>query len=341
MKSITKQVEQLVGIKSVLPAHLVDEGMPVVLRGFANDWQSVIKAGSDNQNLIEYLRHLGHSKIHRELSAFRGSGACQGRYYYNDSMTGFNFQLVTMSLGRWLDKMNESDCLDCHLYAGSTSVEGYFPGFSAENSVDLGAVAPLVSFWMGNQSRIAAHFDAPENLICVVTGRRRFTLFPPDQLGNLYVGPIEFNPAGQPISMVDFSNPDFDRFPRFREAMETAQVTVLEPGDALYLPSLWWHHVETLDPLNLMINYWWHPAPSLIGNPLHALMHAILNFQELPARHRQAWRHLFDHFVFNSHETDFSHIPIKHLGAMGEIDAATRQEVQQKMIKILQNNMTT
>ena len=153
------------------------------------------------------------------------------------------------------------------------------PGFNDQNPVDLGVPSALISLWMGNQSRIAAHFDAPENLVCVVSGHRRFTLFPPEQITNLYVGPLEFNPAGQPISLVDFANPDFERFPRFRDALAAAQVAELEPGDALYLPSLWWHHVESLDSLNLMVNYWWKPVRDLSGNPLHALMHAMMSFE--------------------------------------------------------------
>ena len=90
----------------------------------------------------------------------------------------------------------------------------------------------LASLWIGNRTRTAAHFDLPQNIACVISGRRRFTVFPIGQLPNLYVGPLDFTPAGQAISLVDFHAPDFERYPRFREALRHAQVAELEPGDA-------------------------------------------------------------------------------------------------------------
>ena len=85
-------------------------------------------------------------------------------------------------------------------------------GFRAENDINLHAQTPLASLWIGNQSRVAAHYDFPTNIACSVAGHRRFTLFPPEQLENLYVGPVDFTPAGQPISTVDFAQPDYADF---------------------------------------------------------------------------------------------------------------------------------
>src|SRR5206468_367295 len=82
---------------------------------------------------------------------------------------------------------------------------------------------------------------------------RRFTLFPPEQLQNLYVGPLDFNPAGQAISLVDHAAPDLERFPRYAEALQHAQVAELEAGDAIFIPSMWWHAVEALAPFNALV----------------------------------------------------------------------------------------
>ncbi|MDT1899301.1 cupin-like domain-containing protein, partial [Acinetobacter baumannii] len=81
------------------------------------------------------------------------------------------------------------------IYVGSTTIDGALPGFRAENDVDLGPRDPLASIWIGNRTRIAAHYDLPDNLACVAAGRRRFTLFPPGQQHNLYIGPIDLPPA--------------------------------------------------------------------------------------------------------------------------------------------------
>src|SRR3546814_18893261 len=108
----------------------------------------------------------------------------------------------------------------------------------------LGDRDPLASVWIGNRSRIPAHQDLPDNLACVAVGRRRVTLFPPDQLANLYIGPLDFTPAGQAISLVDFAAPDLARFPRFAEALRHAQVAELGPGDAVFIPRMWWRTEE-------------------------------------------------------------------------------------------------
>src|SRR3546814_19620038 len=84
-----------------------------------------------------------------------------------------------------------------------------------------------------NRIRVAPHYDLMENVACCVAGRRRFTLFPPDQLANLYPGPFELTPAGTPVSMVDPFAPDLDRYPRFAEAGTHARGATLEPGEAL------------------------------------------------------------------------------------------------------------
>jgi len=94
----------------------------------------------------------------------------------------------------------------------------------------------IESIWLGNRTCIAPHFDNTENLACVVGGRRRFTMFPPEQIRNLYVGPLDLTPAGQPISLVDVRNPDLSRFPRFAEALAAAEVAELAPGDCRLHP---------------------------------------------------------------------------------------------------------
>ena len=150
----------------------------------------------------------------------------------------------------------------------------------------------LASIWLGNRTRIAAHYDMPDNLACVAVGRRRFTLFPPTELPNLYVGPLEFTPAGQQISLVDFASARLERFPRFATALRSAQVAELDAGDALYIPGMWWHHVEALDAVQragqLLVA---DQSPAWMGAPVNALMHAMLSRARSCRRtQRAAWR---------------------------------------------------
>lgn len=161
----------------------------------------------------------------------------------------------------------------------------------------------------------------------MVAGRRRFTLFPPEQLANLYPGPIDFTPAGTPVSMVQFVAPDLARFPRYTEALRHARSAELEPGDAIYIPYAWWHAVESLTPLNALVNYWWNDAPRL-GSPYAVLLHAAMSLRDLPADQRHVWKAMFEHFIFQDPAHSMAHLAPEHRGLLGPPSARRMQEVR-------------
>ena len=332
MASVQK-VNELAGVTpGSLATELFASQQPVLMKGLVDSWPSVHAARASDADFLDYLRRFA---AERDVLAFRGKPGHTGRYFYDEEFTGLNFDRVTASLATVLGQF-EADVEETPpTYIGSTLVDAYFPGFREENDLDLGDREPLVSIWIGNPSRIAAHFDSPENIACVVSGRRRFTLFPPEQLANLYVGPLDFTPAGQAISLVDFANPDFDRYPRFREALEAATVVEMEPGDALYLPSMWWHHVEGLSPVNALVNYWWSAGEGVTGNPVDAMIHSLLSIRGLPEAQRESWRRLFNHYVFGDESSDFSHIPEHARGVLGELDETMLRQLRAVLKKKL------
>ncbi len=166
----------------------------------------------------------------------------------------------------------------------------------------------------------SAHYDQSNNLACCMVGRRRFSLFPPDQIRNLYPGPLEPTPGGQVVSMVDFAAPDFGRYPRFHEALAAGQVAELEPGDVLFYPALWWHHVEALDSFNAMINYWWTTTPEFMDSPQITLLHALMSLRDRSEQDKAAWRELFDYYVFGAAERAGQHLPEHVRGNLGPMD---------------------
>jgi hypothetical protein len=249
----------------------------------------------------------------------------------------FNFHHERPKLNAVLDAMlrHLDDAEPPTIYVGSTTVDTCLPGLRAENDVGLGEREPLVSVWLGNRTRIAAHQDVPDNLACVVAGHRRVTLFPPEQLANLYIGPLDFTPAGQAISLVDFAEPDFARFPKFADALQYAQVAELGPGDAVFIPSLWWHHIEALDNFNVLINYWWRQSPDYMDSPMNALMLAIMSVRDLPPEQRAAWQDVFRHYVFEADDATAGHIPESARRVLSPLDAIAARELRARLLKRL------
>lgn len=318
----------------VLGEDLLGSAEPVVLRGLASSWPMVRAARASQQDAGAYLRRFYRGE---QVLAFLGAPEIGGRYFYNEDLSGFNYATVKASLDQVLEELerHKDEPAPPSVYVGSTMIDHYLPGFRAENDLDLGERAPLASIWIGNRSRIAAHYDVPDNIAVVAAGRRRFTLFPPGQVANLYVGPLDFTPAGQAISLVDFARPDLERFPRFAEAMGSALAAELGPGDALFIPSMWWHHIEALDPFNVLVNYWWRQSPPHMDSPIGTLMLALLTLRELPPAQRSAWQELFRHYVFESDGSEAAHIPPAARRVLAPLDAEAARALRVQLLNRL------
>lgn len=320
-----------------LPDELLRSPTPLVLRGLVRDWPAVQAARRSDADIAAYLHQHWHDAT---VGMLIGPPQIGGRFFYNDDLSGFNFQRDKGPLGAVLDTLLQlapapADAVPA-LYVGSTTVDTCVPGFRAANDLNLGGRDALVSLWLGNRSRIAAHFDLPDNIACVVAGRRRFTLFPPEQLANLYVGPLDFTPAGQAVSLVDFHAPDLARFPRFEQALTHGLEAELEPGDAVFIPSLWWHHVEALSSFNLLVNYWWRQSPEYMDSPMTALMLALLTMRELPEPQRQAWAGVFDHYIFKADAASVAHIPPAARHALAPLTETGARHLRAQLLNRLQ-----
>jgi hypothetical protein len=312
-------------------------GRPAILRGLVRDWP-VVQAGRESpQALSAYLKTF-YSGLPAPL--FEGHAGINGRFFYNDSLDGFNFESRRALLSDVLDRLQHD--LGNHsaaaLYAGSVSIPIYLPGFSNANNIrKLFSVESSVieSIWLGNRTCIAPHFDNTENIACVVGGRRRFTMFPPEQISNLYVGPLDLTPAGQPISLVDVRNPDFTRFPRFADALAAAEVAELSPGDAVYIPALWWHNVEGLEDFNVLVNYWWRDVPDYFESPSTSLLHCLMTVKSLPPQQRRDWKAVFDYLIFQSEGPALEHLPPRVQGLFGELTEAKVDRIRSILLKSL------
>jgi hypothetical protein len=296
--------------EEVLPA-----SEPVVLKDLVKDWP-VVRAGLQSPRALgDYLRGMDQRK---QVSVLEGPPAIRGHFFYREDMRGLNFErrpaTISATIDRLLAQMDDPN--PPALYVESAPTAEHMPAFSAANPQPLLPAQAPARLWLGNTLTVQTHFDLSSNIACVVGGRRRFTLFPPEQIENLYVGPIEFTVSGPPISMVSLQSPDLHRYPRFAEALRHARSAELGPGDALYIPYAWWHHVESLTPFNALVNYWWNDARQA-GSPFDAMLHAILALRDLPPAQREVWRHVFDHYVFTAADEALGHLPREQRGMLG------------------------
>ena len=316
-----------------LDARLKGARQPFVIRGLATDWP-LVRAGLESSAAARgYLVQHGRN---RNFPVNIGTPGAGDRLFYDDA-NGMNFRMAQGPLASILDGIgaNEGNLDAPVIYLSSIDIYDYFEWLGEQNQLPLGDRSPISSIWIGTGTRIAAHNDVPDNLAVCAVGRRRFTLFPPEQFANLYLGPLENTPAGRPVSMVDFRDPDFAVYPRFHEALEQAQVAELEPGDAVFVPSLWWHHVEGLAPFNVLVNYWWRDVPHFLGKPEDALFHAILALRDLPAADKARWQAQFEHYVFANGAAVTEHLPAEARGILAPLTADTAGQIRARLLRSL------
>ena len=292
-----------------------DADTPMVFKGLCAHWP-LVKAGNESDDAA--MRYLAQFYQGMPVTAYYLAPEHQGRVFYNDTLDGFNYQAGKLDLRQLLTRLQAEALSDnpAGMYMGSTAIEQCLPGFGQDNSFDMAPFSALTNIWLGNRTRIAAHFDFPHNLACNLVGRRTFTLFPPEQVGNLYTGPMELSPGGQDISLVDIDNPDLVRFPKFSQALSAALVAELAPGDVLFIPSMWWHHVRGQENFNVLLTHWWRDTPGYLGRPNNALQHAMLSLRSLPKAQRLAWKAMFDHYVFAEELDTQNHIPPEAQGML-------------------------
>jgi hypothetical protein len=307
---------------------------PAVLRGLVRDWPAVAAFAASPRAFFDYVGRFDRGA---PVVSFIGDPAIKGRFWYREDMRGYNFERVRETYGAFVERLFAcaEDPDPPSVYMGAAPVTECFPEFAAENVNALVQPSVVPRLWVGNAVKVSTHYDLSDNIACVIGGHRRVTLFPPDQLPNLYVGPLEFTLAGQPVSMVDLHAPDFDRYPRFREALAAAQVAELDPGDAIYIPTLWWHNIVSLDRMNAMVNYWWKDEMADAGSPFECLVHALISIRNLPEPERQAWRLIFDHYIFETGGDPVAHLKPEHQGVLGKLTPDLAKYIRSWLVRSL------
>jgi hypothetical protein len=300
-------------------AEVAGRNRPAILRGLVDHWPLVVEGRRSPEAAVACLERFNDAAL---VSTVTAAPAERGRLFYREDRPGLNFNLSLEKLSSVLKGLlKQLDAQEPPAIAmQAVSARDHLPGFEEEHRIDLVTPGTPARLWIGNAVTVAPHFDASDNIACVAAGRRRFVLFPPEQVANLYPGPFDVTPGGVPVGMVPLDEPDLERFPRYCQALGAAQVAELEPGDALYIPYMWWHGVKSLGGFNILVNYWWNEDPVAAAQPYGALLRASYElFRDMSPQHREVWRAMYDYYVFGRHDDPMEHLPPQHRDAGLEI----------------------
>ncbi len=299
---VAEKVDRATFENDIKPLH-----RPVLLKGLAAHWPVVQAANESPEALGAYLKRFETGK---GVTVSVCPPEHDGHFFYTRDLDGFNFYNVERTVSQLVDRLLDPARLSSReaLYLQAMFIDTLLPGMVAEIGMPL-SPEPRARLWIGNSLYTQTHFDMSSNIACHIAGEKVFTLFPPDQIANMYPGPLLKMPGGVPVSLASLENPDFDAHPRFAQALEVAEEARLEPGDAIYIPAMWWHHVHTVGRLNLLVNYWWNEARADLYPPFAGLFMAALTLKPLPEFERTAWRKLLDYYIFELDGDPNAHMP--------------------------------
>ncbi|XP_048751149.2 bifunctional peptidase and (3S)-lysyl hydroxylase Jmjd7-like [Ostrea edulis] len=246
----------------------VSPNKPVLIRNGLQHWSAITKWTPD------YLREkLGERVV---TVAVTPNG-------YADAITDGKFVMPEerqMAMSEFLDIMDHPD-----QYNGVFYIQKQNSNFIDEFEDIIGDVEPdipwgteafglkpdAVNFWMGDTRAVTSmHKDHYENLYCVVRGWKKFILIPPtdsafvpydtyqaakftEKDGTFHVE-AEKETGQIPWIAVNPLAPNSQKYPEFGKA-RMLEVFVKE-GEILYLPSLWYHHVQQSHGC-IAVNYWY------------------------------------------------------------------------------------
>jgi hypothetical protein len=318
-----------------LPEEIQSSGRPAVLRGAVANCSFVRAALQSDEAAARYLLRFYTG---RPVGTMVAQPSEQGRFFYRPDSKQMNFDRSSESLADVLEALLRLRTKEEPFGIAMQAIlaKEILPGLEEDNPNPFVPGGVPGRLWIGNQVSVAPHFDVADNLACVMVGRRRFVLFPPEQSANLYLGPLDVTPASVPISMVSLDEPDLERFPRYRDALDAALVAELEPGDAIYIPYLWWHGVQSLSRFNILMNFWWNRDAAAASYPYVPVLQLVyMLYRHMPPEHRKAWRSLYDHYVFEDQGDPMEALAPQHRDFERDIDGNGVAKLRQTIRELL------
>lgn len=213
--------------KETFVANYYKPQRPVLIKGFAKQWPAYEKWN------LEYIQHLAGDQI--------------VPLYNNKPTKGHKKSVVPAK------KMKLYDYIEL-LKSGPTDLRMFFynvlqkmPQLTKDfDYPDIGL--PFfkklpVMFFGGKGSKVLAHYDMDlADLLHVhFHGTKKILLFEPNQARYLYKVPFTVHN----VEAIDLDNPDFSKYPALQDLRGIS--VEMKHGDALYMPSGYWHYVTYQD----------------------------------------------------------------------------------------------
>jgi hypothetical protein len=287
-------------------SHAFEE--PLVLTGCMEDWK-LLQGLRARESVDQKLSFLGSLLGQKPVSFHRLPRESKGQFHYQDgNLERLTFGDSTRVAGVPFD-----------VFAGQLlkTVKGewgdyvYMQGFNFDQKTPLfDALGPnllpflsqdqvFTTLWVGCNGTVTnLHYDDFLTFICMAEGRKRVVMFSPEMLPNVYAAPFDRLIEHAQVSLMRLLEPDLKRYPRYAQAFPEAHVVVLEPGEVLLVPPMWWHHVESVG-FNVMVNNRVFLATFEEAVATYAsISKGVRLFFDRPAEERARARELYQRTVF-------------------------------------------
>ncbi|KAF5271307.1 hypothetical protein FQA39_LY08105 [Lamprigera yunnana] len=262
----------------------VAKNMPVVIKDFCKDW-----AATSKWNANYFLDTIPDKDV---IVAITPNGYADGIAEVCHENEARQFFMLpeerTMKMKDFIANLqNPKDNFVCYIQKQNSNLTEHFEELIGDVEVEMNWTNEVfenkldaVNFWMGDSRAVTSmHKDPYENMYCVIDGFKDFILIPPSDLSsvpyrsypvgtfkNVSHNNFEIKPSWKENKncsdqfeelnwiAIDPLKPNFDLYPQFRDA--NLYKVRINKGDCLYLPSLWFHHVQQSHGC-IAVNYWY------------------------------------------------------------------------------------
>ncbi|KAI8894386.1 JmjC domain-containing protein 7 [Globomyces pollinis-pini] len=261
---IPRRVESITNIEPLtFYRNYVARNIPVIIKGGCKHWPALTNWTN------EYLTNKIKNKVTVALTPDGHGDAIKN----NQFVLPFE---ASMNLGEFFDVLKDKSNVP-YIQKQCSSLSTEYVELVSDvpriqwADIAFGQEPDAINLWIGDERAISStHKDPYENIYCVVSGTKEFTLLPPTDTPFLYRQhyPIsQYNAQLEIVSTdqgtvpwvsVDPDNPDLVKFPLFQHASPI--IATVEKGDILYLPSLWYHKVKQYPDANgrtIAVNFWY------------------------------------------------------------------------------------